>query len=239
MPSHAPARGRVEARRALTHAQAAAFYDRFAWLQDWQRWYESPATEVLLREGAFGDAHAVLELGCGTGRLAERLLARELPADARYLGLDVSARMVARTRRRLARFTTRSSVRQTDGSLRFPGETGTFDRVVAAYVLELLSDEDSELALEQAHRVLAPGGLLCVASLGEGVTRASRALCRAWSAVHRVHPVLVGGCRPVRLQGRLAPSSWEILHAETVVAFAVPTEVVVARSRDGGGGASR
>jgi len=31
----------------------------------------------------------------------------------------------------------------------------------------------------------------------------------------------------------LAPSRWEVLHAEPVVAFAVPTEVVVAQRRDG------
>ncbi len=227
------ARYAMKPRRALTHAQARAFYDRFDWLQDWQGFYESAALDVLVREGAFREAHAVVELGCGTGRLAERLLVRELPDSARYVGLDISTRRVERTRLRLARFGPRASVRQTAGSLLLPVTSGAFDRFVAGYVLEILSDDELELAIEQARRVLAPGGLLCVASLGQGVTRASRALCRAWSAIHRVHPFLVGGCRPVRIEALLGPSAWEILHSETIVVFAVPTEVVVARRRDG------
>jgi len=217
------------AARALTHAQARAFYDRFVWLQDWQQRYESPALEVLVREGAFGEAHSIVELGCGTGRLAERLLARELPDDAEYLGIDVSARMVERTRRRLARFGGRASVRMTDGCLQLPAADRAFERLIAAYVLDLLSESDVGLALDEAHRVLVPGGRLCIASLGEGTTPSSRMLCRAWKALYRASPFLVGGCRPTELRAVLLPSTWEILHAETVVAYSVPTQVVVAR----------
>lgn len=224
-----PTRDAPRSGRALTHAQARAFYDRFDWLQDWQRWYESAALEVLVREGAFGEAHSVVELGCGTGRLAERLLARELPDDARYVGIDVSARMVARTQRRVARFGSRASVRATDGSLRLPLPDLAFDRFVAAYVLDLLSDDDLGLAVEEAYRLLVPGGRLCLASLGEGVSVSSRVLCRAWRALHRADPALVGGCRPIELRAVLPPSRWEILHAATVVTLSVPTEVVVAR----------
>jgi hypothetical protein len=57
--------------RTLSHAEARSFYDRFAWLQEWQGYYESPALDLLRREGDFSAAHAVLELGGGTGRFAE------------------------------------------------------------------------------------------------------------------------------------------------------------------------
>lgn len=218
--------------RALTQDGARAFYDCFVWLQEWQRWYESPALDVLVREGAFSDAHAVFELGCGTGRLAERLLAREMPEDSRYLGVDVSPRMVERTRRRIARFGSRAEVQITNGSLNLPIFRRELDRFVSAYVLDLLSDEDAGLAVDEAYRALAPGGRLCIASLGQGTTRASRALCRAWEVVYRIHPVLVGGCRPVDVIALLPEPRWEILHAETLVALAVPSHVVVARRRD-------
>lgn len=220
----------------FTHADARAFYDRFAALQEWQGFYESPALELLVREGAFGEAHAVLELGCGTGRLAERLLGRELPPDARYLGLDVSPVMVARTRRRVARFGARAEVRETDGALRLDVPDASRDRFVAAYVLELLSPDDAALAISEARRVLAPGGRLCAASLSAGATPASRALCRAWSALADRAPRLVGGCRPVDLPPLLDTASWEVTTCATVVAFAVPTQVVVATAR---GGAAR
>jgi ubiquinone/menaquinone biosynthesis C-methylase UbiE len=222
---------RREPGRTLTHAEARAFYDRFAWLQDWQAFYESPALERMVRDGDFGVAHAVVELGCGTGRLAERLLAHGLPADATYLGLDVSPRMVERTRQRLSRFGARAEVRSTGGSIRLPLPDSSRDRFVAAYVLDLLSEDDARLAVDEARRVLVPGGRLCAASLSSGTTRASRALCRVWSAVHERSPLLVGGCRPVDLRRLLAPERWEVSTCRTLVAFAVPTQVVVATAR--------
>lgn len=47
-------------------------------------------------DGAFETATHVFELGCGTGRFAERLLERHLPATARYKGIDLGPTMVGR-----------------------------------------------------------------------------------------------------------------------------------------------
>ena len=58
-----------------------AFYDRFGGKQDWQRFYEDPALRDLICHGSFDEAHAVVEFGCGTGRLAEHLL-RDYLSDA-------------------------------------------------------------------------------------------------------------------------------------------------------------
>jgi ubiquinone/menaquinone biosynthesis C-methylase UbiE len=213
--------------RTLTYAQSQAFYDRFAWLQDYQGFYENPALDVLVREADFGKARAVLELGCGTGRLAERLLAHELPTAARYVGLDSSAQMVHRTRRRLARFGARADIHQTDGSLRLPLPAGSYDRFLAAYVLDLLSETDLQMVLDEAHRILAPGGLLCLASLGPGSTWSSQLVCRAWSAVNSLAPALLGGCRPIEVLPLLALERWSVSFSRTVTAFAVPTHVLV------------
>lgn len=222
---------RGRAGRTITHSQARRFYDRFAVLQDRQAFYESVPLDVLVRGGAFARARAVLELGCGTGRLAERLLETELPGDARYVGLDLSPRMVERARLRLSRFGARADVVLTDGSLRLAWPDASRDRVVAAYVLDLLSDEDIRLAVDEAHRVLVVGGLLCLASLSSGISRGSRLLCEAWEWVHRASPLLVGGCRPIDLGVFLDGDRWGVAVSETIVSFAVPTQVVVAAAR--------
>jgi ubiquinone/menaquinone biosynthesis C-methylase UbiE len=217
--------------QTLTHSQARRFYDRFVLFQEWQAFYENAAVDVLIRGGRFASAHAVAELGCGTGRLAERLLETELTADARYLGFDVSPRMVERTRRRLARFGARADVRTTDGSPRLPMSNASRDRFVSAYVFDLLSEPDTRLALEEAHRILVPGGLLCLASLSSGTSRASRALSRAWVRVHGFEPLLVGGCRPIDLRPLLEHERWEMALCQTVVSYGVPTQVVIAGAR--------
>jgi len=79
-------------------------------------------------------------LGCGTGRLAERLLRGHLPPNARYVGVDVSATMVGLTERRLASWGDRLTVRLADGTGRWPEPDGACDRFVAAYVLDLLDE---------------------------------------------------------------------------------------------------
>jgi ubiquinone/menaquinone biosynthesis C-methylase UbiE len=114
--------------RTLTHQQAKAFYDRLGSKQDLQAFYEVPATNNLIAHAAFEAAQSVFECGCGTGALAERLLSRHLPPQARYLAVDSSATMVRLARSRLARFGERVAVRQTDGSLQFGERSGTFDK---------------------------------------------------------------------------------------------------------------
>ena len=84
-------------------------YDRFGARQDRQAWYEDKALDCLADSGAFAGARSVFEFGCGTGRFAARLLAGEMPPDARYLGVDNSATMVELAGRRLAEFGPRAS----------------------------------------------------------------------------------------------------------------------------------
>ena len=62
----------------------------------------------------------MFELGCGTGRLAGNLLARHLPADARYLGADISDTMVTLSRARLRRFGGRAHVLRADATVPLP-----------------------------------------------------------------------------------------------------------------------
>jgi len=213
--------------RVLSHEQARAFYDAFGAKQDWQRFYEDPAVAILEHQGRFEEARAVVEFGCGTGRLAERLLRTRLPADATYLGLDVSPTMIRLGSAKLRPWADRARVQQTDGAptLALPG--GACDRLVSTYVVDLLSDDDIRQLLAEARRVLRPGGRLCLASLTFGQGALARGICRLWTTIHRLRPQLVGGCRPLALRGYLG-SPWTVLHAETVCTLGLCTEVLVA-----------
>src|SRR5438876_11499939 len=80
---------------ALTSEQVRRVYDRIGRAQDWQRFYEDAATADLAARAGFDAAHSVVELGCGTGRFAAGLLARHLPEDAGYVGIDLIHLVVA------------------------------------------------------------------------------------------------------------------------------------------------
>ena len=213
----------------LDREQVRSYYDRFGSKQDKQGFYEDPATRVLLVHGEFDKAEAALELGCGTGRFALELLNRHLPEKATYTGYDLSSTMVRLTRERIAEFDGRTKVHLSDGSLYLDTPDRSADRFVANYVLDLLPITDIDVALAEAYRVLKPGGLLCLVSLSYSQKPLSRLLMWTWEQVHSFNSRLVGGCRPLCLKKFVSPHSWEIKHHRMVVAFGIPSEVLVAR----------
>jgi SAM-dependent methyltransferase len=215
-------------RRTITRDEATAFYDRIGPGLDRMRRFEDRAKLRLANRGDFAAAKSVFEFGCGTGRLAEFLLARRLPEDARYEAVDLSPRMVELTRERLGRFGDRVKIELSDGTMHVPGVSANFDRFVATYVLDLLSEPDARALMSEAHHVLARGGLACLVGLTPGVTPASRIVSCLWRAVEASAPSRVGGCRPVRILDTLARGDWRVRSREVLVTLLVPAEVVVA-----------
>lgn len=213
--------------RTLSHEEARRFYDRFGARQDSQAFYERPALERMLANLALGEAHAVVEFGCGTGKLAGELLA-QLGPEGRYLGLDVSRTMVELARARTEPFGERAEIQLTDGAPRIEAPDARFDRFVSSYVLDLLPADEIRALLEEAHRVLAPGGLLGVASLTHGRSGVARVVSGAWERIHRIRPALVGGCRPIEVADLLSGQTWKLRHQSVVSPYAISSEVVVA-----------
>jgi ubiquinone/menaquinone biosynthesis C-methylase UbiE len=217
----------------LTHQQATSFYNHLGAKQDWQAFYEAPATRDLIAHASFETAQAVFEFGCGTGAFAEQVLVHHLPPQATYLAVDSSATMVRLARSRLARFGERVTVRQTDGSLHFGERSGAFECFVSNYVLDLLSASDMAQLLSEAHRLLVADGRLCLVSLTRDSTPLARLVTWSWTHLHALQPRLVGGCRPLELRDHLPNARWHIDYAQAIARFVVPSEVVVASKQSG------
>jgi ubiquinone/menaquinone biosynthesis C-methylase UbiE len=217
--------------RYLSPEAAKRFYDRFGSRQDWQAFFESRAVSELIAHAAFESAHSVFEFGCGTGALAARLLQHQLPGDTRYVGLDISSTMVSLSLERLKPWSGRARVYQTDGSPRIPEPDHAFDRFVSTYVLDLLTPDFIEQILSEAHRLLVPGGKLCLVSLTFGASHLSRAVCWGWQRLWWLSPAIVGGCRPIELADYLRSESWKPDHQATVTSWGVSSEVLVTSAR--------
>ncbi len=211
----------------LTPQESRRFYDRFGEKQDAQGFYEDPALDDLIRHASLAKAQAVFEFGCGSGRFAARLLAGHLRDSATYLGCDVSSTMVALATERLAPFADRARATLSDGTLRFPLSADSVDRILCTYVLDLLSEAQIAEFLQEAERVLAPGGKLCLVSLTNGTTFPSRVVSALWGLLYRLRPTVVGGCRPLRLDQFISSDRWETEYRNVVTPFAVPSEVLI------------
>jgi ubiquinone/menaquinone biosynthesis C-methylase UbiE len=214
--------------RRLTREEVRAFYDRFGRKQDLQRLYEGPVIRQLLGHGRFESASHVFELGCGTGWFAQELLARHLSSHAKYLGADISSTMVRLSEKRLQRFASRARILQTDGSLSFDILSGSFDRFVSIYVLDLLSTDDAKDVINEAHRLLEENGLVCLVSITPGKTFFSRFIMSAWMRIYQLRPSFLGGCRPVELMPLLDMVRWRILYHDVINTFGLSSEVLVA-----------
>jgi ubiquinone/menaquinone biosynthesis C-methylase UbiE len=212
----------------LSRQQAKKYYDKFGKKQDWQGFYEDIATNALVRNGELDSAVRVFEFGCGTGRFGQKLLENHLPSNARYVGIDISDTMIGLAKDRLARFGDRAEVHQVDGSPKIDFEAESFDRFVSTYVLDLLSIEDIQAVLQEAWRILTPGGLIGLTSLTHGFTMPSRVLEKIWMALFSIRPMLVGGCRPISLAELVKPPGWKVRYNDKVSRFGVPSEVIVA-----------
>jgi ubiquinone/menaquinone biosynthesis C-methylase UbiE len=215
----------------LKPSDVRAYYDRFGKKQDSQKFYEDPALADLVAHTAFENAARVIEFGCGTGRFAEKLLREHLPTTATYVGCDLSRTMVDLATARLAKYSNRSSVVLSENGVHLPLADNSVDSVISTYVLDLLSESDIKELLNEASRVLDIDGRLCLVSLTRGPTMLSRTVSGLWNTVFRLHASLVGGCRPIRLENYLAPDRWEITYRNVVVAYGVPSEVLVALVR--------
>ncbi|WP_137124826.1 metalloregulator ArsR/SmtB family transcription factor [Roseomonas sp. HF4] len=101
----------------------------------------------------------LLDIGCGTGGLLERLAGR----IEEGLGVDASRDMLALARTRLAeRGLSHIAVRQAD-MYRLPIADSVFDAVTLQMVLHYA--EDPAVALAEAARVLKPGGIMVIVDL--------------------------------------------------------------------------
>jgi trans-aconitate 2-methyltransferase len=142
----------------------AATYDRVA--SPMTRW----GTDVLARLDLRGD-ETVLDAGCGTGRVTERL-AERLPAG-RVVALDGSPAMVEAARERLAPFGDRVTYVVADLGAPLPIPGSSLDAILSTATFHWVRHHDA--LFRHLATVLRPGGRLVAQCGGEGNIASVRA----------------------------------------------------------------
>ncbi|QLY29689.1 class I SAM-dependent methyltransferase [Nocardia huaxiensis] len=116
--------------------------------------YRPPQDEMVAELRAAG-SRRIADIGCGTGILTTRIQ-RELRPEAVY-GIDASTGMLAQARARSTEVTWLKSAAE-----HLPLDDGALDAVVTTSAFHFF---DHPVALREFHRVLAPGGLVAIATM--------------------------------------------------------------------------
>ncbi len=120
-----------------------------------QHWVYRPPHDEVIAQLRARRSRRIADVACGTGILSSRI-ERELSPDQIY-GVDMSNGMLAQARTKSDRVHwLRSPVEQ------LPFQDGALDAIVTTSAFHFF---DQPAALCEFHRVLAPGGLVAVASL--------------------------------------------------------------------------
>jgi cyclopropane fatty-acyl-phospholipid synthase-like methyltransferase len=152
--------------------------------------------ELLERLPAEAD---ILELGCGQGATARRLV----DAGRRYVGVDLSAEQLRRARSRVPE----AEFRQAD-LVELEVEADRFDAVVSLYVFNHLPRSDLPELLPRIANWLRPGGCL-LATFGKS---GSEGIQDDWLGV----PMFFGSYTEEETLSLLADAGFEVERAQVV-----------------------
>src|SRR5437764_9144095 len=144
---------------------APTAYTRFA-LKIMEPW-----TDDLILAAQCRDGDHVLDVGCGTGLVANRinLVSRKFCA---ITGIDINEGMLTAARRN-------PQIAWHQGSAtELPFAEGTFDVVLCQQGLQYFPDRDK--AMKEMARVLAPGGRIALNVWGALERQPGRPACRRW-----------------------------------------------------------
>jgi SAM-dependent methyltransferase len=169
-------------------------WDEYAPFYDWENARTLGRRDVpFWRNLALQGRGPVLELGCGTGRIAIPLGRAGVP----LVGIDRSAPMLQRARQRVRRAKLLSGVRLVRGDIRHLPFRSPFATVIAPYGIlqSLLRERDLKATLQAVHAALAPGGTFgmeLVADLPSWEEYRKRVSLRGWRrGSSRSHVTLV------------------------------------------------
>lgn len=186
-------------------------WQRLAPLYDAQLALERPALRAAVRLAQPRGTDRVLDLGTGTGAFLRELLRVE-PHPVEVVGVDSSKHMLVRAAGDLP-----ARVRLEQGDARaLDLAPESFDLIVSAYVLNVVSRADALAILAEAQRLLAPGGRLVVVSAVAPPSFLARPYRGLWRALGKALPSLFDSFRLVDPEDRFALAGLEVTGREYV-----------------------
>lgn len=208
----------------ISREQTRKNYDRMS------RWYdlfaasEKKFTEFGLQLLGVKSGERVLEIGFGTGHSLITLM-EQVGESGLVAGVELSPGMIAVARKRIQTkgLERIAQLMQGDGAL-LPFAQNSLDALLLSFTLELFSEIEIPVVLNECHRVLTHEGRLGVVSLAKQDVLA----CRLYEWGHERWPALLD-CRPIELRKSLETEGFRVQAAKVQTMWGLPVEIALGR----------
>lgn len=201
--------------------------------------FENKAMEVMIEQCGFADGETILEIGPGSGFLAEKVLAHlPNPSSTLYYGIEISSTMHEKSSQRLAQHIAAGTVQlhvvedslAAAASISFP-----VDKIVLTYVMDLMPEDVlHEFVAIFRSKLRSSSSKVCVVNLTYGIDPLSRIVTNLWQLAYKyLGGERVGGCRPLVIGEFFSPSAgFRVEQLQQTVSAGLPSEIAVIRKID-------
>lgn len=208
----------------LNPKKIQSIYDFLSYFYEYLTRYESISKDRGLDVADIQRGDVVFEAGFGTGQIVIAS-AVEVGKYGHVFGIDVSSKMLKKTRKRVKKHKLTKRVDLQLGDVRhLPYTSGIFDVVFTSYLLDLIDTSAISHVLQEFKRVLKPGGRLIVVNMSKDQKSTTMNL---YEWFYKRVPSLFGGCRPVIIEPFLEALRFQHVKKERILAgHVIPSEIV-------------
>lgn len=208
----------------LNPKKIQSIYDFLSYFYEYLTRYESISKDRGLDVADIQRGDVVFEAGFGTGQIVIAS-AVKVGKDGHVFGIDVSSKMLKKTRKRVKKHKLTKRVDLQLGDVRhLPYTSGIFDVVFTSYLLDLIDTSAISHVLQEFKRVLKPGGRLVVVNMSKDQKSTTMNL---YEWFYKRVPSLFGGCRPVIIEPFLEALRFQHVKKERILAgHVIPSEIV-------------
>lgn len=171
-------------------------------------------------------AMKILEVATGPGRVLAKL-AEQADESTTLYGLDLSQKMLDRTRKRLDKLKYKKYTLKKGDCRRLPWPDSHFDLLYNGYMMDLIPNEDMGEILNEFLRVLKPRGQLILLNMSKPGDQNS-VLEKAYRTLPgHLALYFLGNCRPVRMKEYVVAAGFAKVERE-YLSGRHPSEIITA-----------